>query len=124
MNGTPMPAVDPTTYAAATGLGLLSDIIGAIVSYNQTERAMREQKRQYEQGRAENIRQNRFAEKVTKQKLGLAKEELGLQKQRFGEEKRQTNFAITRSMIKRVEDMLNTNTALKDRVLQTWAIAG
>lgn len=116
--------VDPLTAGLGLGVDFITGIVGAIVGSSEERKSREQSERQFNQAFGEQVRQNRFGESMSKENLKLSKKGMALQEGQIEEGKKATNFALTKDMITRAENLLNTNEALRNNVLQTWAMAG
>ena len=75
--------------------------------------------------------QNRFATEqaastnaLNKQQLQLSKDQLALNRNQFGEQVRMSNVGIAKDEVARIQNLLNTNVGLRDKLLGTWSNMG
>ena len=115
-------AANPYLGAATEGLGIITDIIGMIMQKQAWDEAKAEAKRldyrNFEYGKERDA----VSDRQWNEGLKLNKRVQSLNEQKFGLDSMLSKFGVTQSNIQQVGDMLNKNTALKNRVLQTWSM--
>jgi hypothetical protein len=118
----PTPVPDPTGGLVSAGIGLIGDIAGTIISYNQEKlKAKKAEEYQTLEERQQKER-DRFSMDITSKELGLKREQVGIEKGRFGLEKLQAAGGISKDMLQQVADLANKHTALGNNVVKMWGV--
>lgn len=115
-------AVNPYMQAGMEGAGLVTDIIGMIVSRNDMLDAQDEARTLDRRDFAAGEERNAFSEKMSNEGLKLSKSADSLAKNRFALDSMATGYTITKDQAQKAIDLLNSNNALKDRVLRNWSM--
>jgi hypothetical protein len=110
------PYVSAGLDLADIGISVIGMILqqGAVDEAKSETRAIDDRNFNYQLGR------DSEADKMNREQLKIQKGGLALNQKQFDFSSMMTKYGVTQDMVTKVGNILNTDTALKNRTLQTW----
>jgi protein tyrosine/serine phosphatase len=115
-------AVNPYVAAGTAGVGIVTDIIGMIMQQQAMQVAQQEAKAIDFRNFSYSKERDKVSDRFNREQLKISKDQNQLSKDRFAQEKTLTGYSIAKDKAQQAIDLLNSNNALRDRVLRNWSM--